>query len=1114
VTKKRVYEIAKEWGMTGQDLAAELRGWGKTHVKTHMTALDDSEVMEIEGRLEAYGRKRTAGSDSDADAGAPGDLAGVIRRKKKFGDDGLPTPSYTSAPAAEVPGIRRKKKVEDTPEVTPRAPAGSAPRSAAPAGSPATAPGAASTGAAARPPSAPLPAGAAARTSSAPPARRPGADAPAADNAAKSGAAKDAGAPATRAPVAAQPSGAGTTPAPSRPRAGEADDRIPRAPATPAAAASGSQAVAQGPSASAAAAPARPAALSTTQSSAAQPSTTQPSAAQSSAAAAANESATVSSATVSSAQAAAQSTPAQSTAPKPTAPATPAGAGAASKIAGPPTPQPAGAARAGDADAKKAAASAGDPSTAAGAAAQVSGAAAQADGAAAQANSPSKIQGTASEIVRPGAARRAGKVVGFVDLSKLAPPPTPVKRDSRRLRSADDEAAPNVQPTLGKDRRKAFTRGADAQRSTLSPQELREREAGRVLRTSGPTRGGSGGRSSFGGRGTGGRGGTGRSGRPLGSGSPYQGQVIQVEAPVTVKQLAESIALKANDVLRKAFSLLGFGAVNINTTLDEDTAVLLAGEFGVELEVTQAIAAEDALLAGLAAKRSKVEEESLMLRPPTVAVLGHVDHGKTTLIDTIRRSQITHGESGGITQHIGAYQVTTKLGHKVTIIDTPGHAAFTAMRARGARAVDIVILVVAADDGVMPQTEEAINHARVAKVPIVVAINKMDRPEANPERVMNELAAKELIPEEWGGPTAMLKVSALKGDGIEDLLERVFLESEVLELKAHPKGPAMGVVLEAEMQEGRGKIAHLLIQDGSLKRGDVILAGEGYGKVRSLQNDRGETLEEAGPSMPVEVTGLSELPTIGERFYVVESLDAAQEVALERARANRMLSLVDRKTVNRENLFQVVAASHKKSVNLVVRADVQGSLEVLKAQLAGMLHDEVEVKIIDSGVGAVTESNVDLAISSDATIMAFHVGTNPKARQNAERGGVEIRNYTVLYEMLNDVTKMMEGTLSPEIIEEITGHVEIRRLFKSSKIGNIAGSHVIDGKVSRDSKIRLLRDGTVVWTGQMGSLRREKDETKDVREGFDCGIVLKNYDDIREGDILEAFRLIERKRKI
>jgi translation initiation factor IF-2 len=497
-----------------------------------------------------------------------------------------------------------------------------------------------------------------------------------------------------------------------------------------------------------------------------------------------------------------------------------------------------------------------------------------------------------------------------------------------------------------------------------------------------------------------------------------------------------------------------------------------------------------------------------------VAILGHVDHGKTTLIDTIRNSRVAEGEAGGITQHIGAYQVQTKKGHTLTIIDTPGHAAFTSMRARGAKAVDIVVLVVAADDGVMPSTEEALAHARAAKVPIVVALTKIDKAEANVQRAMEGLSRLGLIPEEWGGETAMIKVSALKGIGVEELLERVFLESEVLELRCHPKGPAQGVVLEAEINEGKGYVAHLLIQDGTLKRGDVILAGEGYGKVRSMHDDRNKVVDEAPPSMPVEVSGLSALPGIGETFYVVADLAQAKEVAEERERKNRALSLTERRTVTAESLMKAVAEQARLSINIVVRADVQGSVEVLKSSLSELKHEEVEVKVLFAGVGAVTENDVNLASTSTAMVIAFHVGVNDKARAAADRLNVEIRYYEVIYELLDHLRDLMEGTLSPEMAEEVTGHAEVRALFKSSKIGTIAGCNVTDGTIFRDSKVRLIRDGKVIFTGVLASLRREKDDAKEVRAGFDCGLTVKDYQDVRERDVIETYKVIKIKRTL
>ena len=700
-------------------------------------------------------------------------------------------------------------------------------------------------------------------------------------------------------------------------------------------------------------------------------------------------------------------------------------------------------------------------------------------------------------VVKPGAKRRAGKVVGFVDLSKVQSAPAR-RPESRRLRSKDD-VAPDVRPTLGHDRRRALLRGDHASRGQLTASQLKEKESGRFLRRKGP-------------QGAGSRGGSGRGSRHADIiGSPYAGSEVRIETPITIKKLAETISMKAGQVVHKAFTSLGL-PVNINSTLDEETATLLAMEYEVTLKVVHEQKAEDALLAELVRKRTEVEEAELVVRPPTIAFLGHVDHGKTTLLDTIRKSRVATGESGGITQHLGAYQVTTRAGHKVTIIDTPGHEAFTAMRARGAQAVDIVVLVVAADDGVMPSTIEAINHAKAAGTPIVVAINKMDKPEANPGKVKQQLTSYDLLSEEYGGETAMIEVSALKGTGTEELLDRVFLESEVLELKSHAKGPASGIVLEAEIQEGKGRVAYLLVKDGTLSRGDIILAGVGYGRVRSIHNDRNKVVQTAGPSTPVEVSGLSELPSVGDEFHVVEELESAREVAEERSREIREMSLAERRRVTNENLLQAVAEASKESINIILKADVQGSLQAIQQQLDALVHEEVEVRVLHAALGIVTESDVNLAIPSNALVMAFNVGLHDKGRIAADRAGIEIRNYSVIYELLDDIRSIMEGQLAPEMNEEITGHVEVRVVFSSSKFGNIAGSYVLDGEIRRDSQVRIIRNGEVIHTGAVQSLRRDKDDTKQVREGFECGVLIKNFDAFEPGDIIETYKMVAVKR--
>jgi len=707
-----------------------------------------------------------------------------------------------------------------------------------------------------------------------------------------------------------------------------------------------------------------------------------------------------------------------------------------------------------------------------------------------------------SDLVKPAAQRRPGKVVGFVDLSKVQAPPRP-QTQARKLRSKDD-VAPNVQPTFGNDRKKALVRGDHAQRGSLTASQLREKESSRFLRRRGAPVGGPGPARS-------GQGGPSRTQAVASGLSPLSGSEATIVAPITVKKLADVLSVKANQILGYALTELSL-PVNINSVLDDVTAELLADKFDVKLIVSQTLEAEQALLDKMDQARGQVEDAQLVLRPPTVAFLGHVDHGKTTLLDSIRDSRVAKGESGGITQHIGAYQVTTKKGDLITILDTPGHEAFTAMRARGAQAVDIVVLVVAADDGVMPSTIEAIAHAKAAKTPVVVALNKCDKPEANPERVRQQLTGHDLLWEQYGGLVGMLEVSATKGTGIDELLDRIVDEGSLLQLKSHPAGPASGVVLEAEVQEGKGRVAFLLVKEGTLAQGDVILAGEGYGRVRSIHDDRGRAIKNAGPSMPVEVSGLSELPGVGDQFHVVENLEEARGVAEERARKNRTMSLAERRAITADSLGQALSDKHKKTINVVLKADVQGSLEALKKQIESLVHNEVDVRLLHSALGTVTESDVNLATTSNAAILAFHVGVNEKARTAADRSGVEIRPYEVIYEMMDDLRGIMEGTLAPEITEQIVGHAEVRALFKSSKFGSVAGSHVIDGLLTRDSKVRVLRGKQVTFTGQIAGLRREKDEVKEVRDGFDCGITLKDFDAYQVGDVIEAYKMVSTKR--
>ena len=656
--------------------------------------------------------------------------------------------------------------------------------------------------------------------------------------------------------------------------------------------------------------------------------------------------------------------------------------------------------------------------------------------------------------------------------------------------------------TFGRTRNPGQTTGP---RGKMTATELREREQGRFLRRN-RQQGAQGQRRASGGRGR----------RELVTDSPLAGQQVVVEAPITMGKLAEALKLKSA-VVQKMAMQKQYGMFTLNTPIDEDTAVLLASEYSVELEVRHEVTAEQAHLEEAKKKRSAVEESDLVDRAPTIAFLGHVDHGKTTLVDKIRSTKVADGEAGGITQHIGAYQVETSNGHPVTIIDTPGHQAFTSMRARGAKAVDVVVLVVAGDDGVKPSTEEAINHAKAAGTPLIVAVNKEDKADYDFNKTSQQLMTYELVPEEFGGQTAFFKTSGMTGSGIDEMLEHIFLMAEAeLGLKAHARGPASGVVLEAEVQKGRGIVAHLLIQDGTLSKGDVILAGQGYGKVKSITNDLGKPIKEAGPSTPVAVTGLDALPGVGERFDVIEALGKAKEIAQERERRARAAQLAESSSPSAE-LERILGKEplvHREQINLIVRADVQGSVEVIKAEVAKLVHDEVEVKIVHAGVGTITESDVDLAEASGATLVAFHTGIPGKIRQDAERRKLTIRRYDVIYEMLDELRDLMEGTLAPALEEEVTGHAEVKALFKSSKVGVIAGCSIADGTIGRNNRVRLLRDGAVVFTGAIGSLRREKEDAREVREGFECGIVLDGFRDLKEGDVIEAFTVNEIKRTL
>jgi translation initiation factor IF-2 len=583
-----------------------------------------------------------------------------------------------------------------------------------------------------------------------------------------------------------------------------------------------------------------------------------------------------------------------------------------------------------------------------------------------------------------------------------------------------------------------------------------------------------------------------------------KGEPIEIEEPITVKSLSATLGIKSNDILKKLMSQGVFASVN--QALDTETAQAIALDYGIELTIAVEQTMQEELLAEFEAG---TKTENLVPRPPVVTILGHVDHGKTSLLDKIRSANVAAGEAGGITQHTAAWMVTIGEGEsakKVTFIDTPGHHAFTRMRARGANMTDVVVLVIGAVEGVMPQTVESINHARAAGVPIVVALNKIDRPDANPDMVLGQLAGNNLNPVEWGGDTEVIRTSAVTGQGVKELLENLDYQAELLELKADPTAPARGSVIESRVDPGLGSVATVLVQDGTLKVGDVILSGPGYGRIRSLLNDLGKPIQEAGPSTPVIVSGLDQLPDAGDKFFVVEDIDRARSIAEERATLARQNQLAGQNKVTLDNLFATIKEGEIKTINLIIKGDVQGSVETLTQTVTDQNTDEVRVRVIHSAVGAISESDVELADASDAVIIGFNVVPDEAARAMAEQRRVEIRTYRVIYEIFDDLKKALSGMLEPEIREKLHGHVEIRQVFKVSRMGNIAGCFVTDGHVQRGSKIRLIRNGAIVTEDlSIESLKRLKDDVKEVKAGFECGIKLAGYDDIKVGDVLEAY---------
>lgn len=576
---------------------------------------------------------------------------------------------------------------------------------------------------------------------------------------------------------------------------------------------------------------------------------------------------------------------------------------------------------------------------------------------------------------------------------------------------------------------------------------------------------------------------------------------VQIPDEITVGELAARLKATAAAVIKK---LMGLGVMaSVSQVVDFDTAAIVAEELGAKVEREVHVTIEERLF--------EVDEdapESLKERPPVVVVMGHVDHGKTSILDKIRSANVTAGEAGGITQHIGAYQVTAG-GKVITFLDTPGHEAFTSMRARGANLTDIAVLVVAADDGIMPQTVESINHAKAAGVSIIVAINKMDKPTANPDRVMEQLTQYELVPEQWGGDVICVPVSALTGQGIDELLENINLVAEVRELTANPGRRAKGAVIEARLDKGQGPVATILVQKGTLHKGDVVIAGTAVGRVRTMKNDKGQYIESAGPSTPVEITGLTEVPAAGDLFDAVADEKLARELADRRAAEAKEKQFSSYQKVTLDNLFSQIAEGERKQLDIIVKADVQGSAEAVKQSLEKISNDEVRVKVIHAGVGAINKSDVMLANAGNAIIIGFNVRPDPIAKEEAAQAEVEMRMYRVIYDAINDVTDAMKGMLAPKIREVEQGRLEVRQVYKISSVGMVAGSYVLEGRITRTSKIRVVRDGIVITEDEIASLRRFKDDVKEVAQGYECGVTLEKFSDIKEGDIFEAYILEE-----
>lgn len=585
----------------------------------------------------------------------------------------------------------------------------------------------------------------------------------------------------------------------------------------------------------------------------------------------------------------------------------------------------------------------------------------------------------------------------------------------------------------------------------------------------------------------------------------HEKKILKITEFVTVGQLASMMDVDVNEIISTCLSIGLF--VSINQRLDAENIVLIAEEFGYKVEFASAEETIDV-------EEEADNPEDLVSRPPIVTVMGHVDHGKTSLLDYIRKTNVIAGEAGGITQHIGAYSVELENGRRITFLDTPGHEAFTAMRARGAKVTDVAVIVIAADDGVMPQTVEAINHAQAAGVPMIFAFNKIDKEGANPDKIREQLANMNILVEEWGGKYQTQEISAKKGIGVQELLEKILLEADLLELKANPKKKAKGTVIESSLDKGRGYVATLLVQEGTLRKGDVILAGAYSGKIKAMFNERGQRIEEAGPSIPATVLGIDGAPNAGDKFYVMKDEKEARDIALKRQQLIREQALRTQKHITLDEIGRRIAIGNFKELNIIIKGDVDGSIEALSDALLKLSTDQVKVNIIHKAVGQITESDVMLAAASDAIIVGFQVRPSVNARKLAETEQIEIRLYSIIYDAIEEIKSAIEGMLSPKIEEKVMGTLEIRQVFKISKVGNVAGCYVLEGKINRNSKVRVIRDGIVIYTGELGSLKQFKEDVKEVMAGHECGLNIKNFNDIKIGDIVEAFEVVEVKQKL